>query len=285
VGVIYDPERVREVDRDPSGARPLGDRDETGRSCLNPECPAQFREKLIWFCGRGQMDIEGMGEKVVNQLADAGLLRTFGDLYRLKNHREELLKLERMGEKKVDNLLAAVEASKSRGLTRVLAGLGIRHVGSRVAGVLAEHYGSINALAKASPQDLTAFEVDREKSGIGTEIAESVAAFLSSPAGRHVVKELREAGVDLTAARAAARAKNARLSGRTFVLTGTLSGYTREEAGQIIVRHGGKVASSVSKNTDYVVAGESSGSKLQKAQNLGVKILDEKEFERLVGGE
>jgi len=283
VEILHDPERIRELARD-SKAPTLGPEDETGRACLNPECPAQFREKLIWYCGRGQMDIEGMGEKAVNQLVDAGLLRSFGDLYALKHRRGELLDLERMGEKKVDNLLQGIEASKSRGLAKVLSGLGIRHVGSRVAQILASHFGTIDRLMEADIPELTGFELDGEKSGIGIEIATSVREFLSSPTGKRVIEELKSAGVDLTSpTRSAAPAGSLPLTGKTFVLTGTLPTYSREAATAMIEAKGGRVSSSVSARTHYVVAGESAGSKLDKAKALGIEVLDEQGLLRLLG--
>lgn len=257
---------------------PLGPKDESGRFCLNPECPAQFREKLIWYGGRGQMDIEGFGEKAVHQLADAGLLRSFGDIYRLREKRTELLALERMGEKKVDNLLDAIDKSRSRGLARVLAGLGIRHVGGRVAESLAGAFGSIERLAHATVQALC--EVDM----VGPEIAESIHAFLKSEAGRHVVAELEEAGVNLTSPR---RSKTPApghplIGGKLFVLTGAMSRYTREEAKELIEKNGGRTSSSISARTDYVVAGQKAGSKLKKAEALGIRVLSEEAFEKML---
>ena len=165
---------------------PLGEADESGRYCINPECPAQLRERLIHFAGRGQMDIDGMGEKVVHQLADAGLLRSFGDVFTLRDKREAVLELERMGEKKADNLFAGIEAAKDRGLGRVLVGLGIHHVGSTAARVLAEHFGSIDALIAASFDDIADFRVDGRPSGIGPEIAKSLHTFLHSAEGQRV---------------------------------------------------------------------------------------------------
>jgi DNA ligase (NAD+) len=229
------------------------------------------------------MDIEGLGEKVVHQLADAGLLHSFGDIYRLKDHREKLLELERMGEKKVDNLLAAIERSKTRGLARVLAGLGVRHVGSRVARVLASHFQSLDALASASVEDLTGFEIDGEKSGIGLQIATSLHDFLNSDVGRRVAHELKAAGVNVRASDEAATRADGPLAGKTLVLTGTLEGITREEATERIHAAGGKTSSSVSKKTDYVLAGEKAGSKLKKARELGVRIISEVEFRDLIG--
>ncbi|NOY29657.1 MAG: NAD-dependent DNA ligase LigA [Planctomycetes bacterium] len=255
---------------------------ETGRYCVNPECPAQLAERLIHFAARGQMDIEGMGEKIVLQLADAGLLNSFGDVFALHNQREALLNLERMGDKKVDNLLAGIEAAKSRGLDRVLVGLGIRHVGSTVARVLAKHYGSLDALLAASQEDIQSFKVGEKESGIGKEIAASLYGFLHSDTGRHVIAELRDARVTLDMPAAEEAPANQIFSGKTLVVTGKLEKYTRDEIHELVARHGGRASSSISKSTTYLVAGEKAGSKLAKAEQLGVQVLSEGEFEELV---
>jgi len=258
---------------------------ETARYCVNPECPAQLRERLIHFAARGQMDIDGMGEKIVLQLADAGLLNSFGDVFALRNHREALLNLDRMGEKKVDNLLTGIEAAKSRGLDRVLVGLGIRHVGSTVARVLAKHFGSIDTLLAASEEDIQSFKVGEKESGIGKEIAASLTKFLHTDAGQHVIAELREARVALDMADAEEAPANQIFTGKTFVVTGKLQKNTRDEIHELVARHGGRASSSVSKNTAYLVAGEKAGSKLAKAEQLGVQVLSEADFEALLGGQ
>jgi DNA ligase (NAD+) len=263
---------------------PLGEADESGRYCVNPECPAQFRERIIHFAGRGQMDIEGMGEKVVYQLADAGLLKSFGDIYSLHQKREEVLALERMGETKADNLFAGIEESKSRGLTRVLVGLGIHHIGSTASRIFAEHFGTIDALVDAPLDQIEALKSDGALSGIGTEIANSLYVFLHSQEGQRVIRELREAGVKLDVEQAAATGSaGAALAGKTLVVTGTLLKYKRDEIESLIVQYGGSAASSVSKKTDYLIAGEKAGSKLDKARTLGVKIISEAEFDQLIG--
>ena len=176
---------------------PLSEADESGRYCINPECPAQFRERIIHFAGRGQMDIDGMGEKVVYQLADAGLLNSFGDIFTLHKKRDAVLELERMGEKKADNLFAGIEAAKSRGLVRVLAGLGIHHIGATAARIVSEHFGSIDALVAAPLDQIATLKTDGALAGIGTEIANSLHTFLHSREGQRVIKELRDAGVKL----------------------------------------------------------------------------------------
>lgn len=263
---------------------PLSDEDETGRYCINPECPAQFRERITHFAARGQMDIDGMGEKIVHQLADAGLLNSFGDIFTLHTKRDAVLALERMGEKKADNLFAGIEAAKSRGLVRVLAGLGIHHIGATAARIIGDHFGSIEAITAAPLDDISTLKTEGALAGIGTEIANSMYHFLHSHEGRRVIKELHDADVKLDVERStAAGAAGTALAGKTLVVTGTLAKYKREEIETIIVQHGGKAASSVSKNTNYVVAGEKAGSKLDKAQQLGVPVITEADFDRLIG--
>ncbi|MDC0935241.1 NAD-dependent DNA ligase LigA [Pirellulales bacterium] len=256
---------------------------ETARYCINAECPAQLRERLEHFAGRTQMDIDGLGEKVVAQLAEAELLRAFGDLFVLHQRRDELLELERMGEKKADNLLAGIEAAKDRGLARVLASLGIRHVGASSARIIAGHYGSIEALLAADEEDIRTFQVAGEESGIGKEIASSLHHFLHSERGRRVVEQLQSAGVRLEESRATKESSAGPLAGKTLVVTGTLERFTREEIQEQIRSNGGRASSSVSKSTDYLVAGEKAGSKLKKAEQLGVPILTEAQFAELVG--
>lgn len=251
---------------------------ETARYCINPECPAQLRERLEHFAGRGQMDIDGLGEKVVEQLVDAGLVRSFGDLFNLRERREKLLELERMGEKKADNLLAGIEACKDRGLARVLTALGIRHVGAAAGRILATHYGSIDRLLKASEEELRTFQVDGNESGIGPEIAHSLHHFLHSEKGQRVIAELRAANVDLTETSPAEAAADGVLAGKTVVVTGKLEQFSRAEVEELVRRHGGRAASSVSKSTDMVVAGEKAGSKRAKAEELGIPIISEQEF-------
>ena len=240
--------------------------------CPNPECPAQIKERLLYFASRGAMDIEGLGEKLVNQLVSDNLVGTYGDLYRLTL--DQLVGLERMGKKSSENLLAGIEASKDRGLARLLNALSIRHVGARVAAVLAEHFGSLEKLCAASIEELT--EVEE----VGSIIAESVHTFLHSEFGRRVIDDLAELGVKMEAERR--RATAGPLSGKTLVVTGTLANYSREEIEDLIEKLGGKAASSVSKSTDYLVAGEKAGSKLAKAQKLGVPVITEGEFDRLI---
>ncbi len=255
---------------------------ETARYCMNPECPAQLRERLIHFAARGQMDIDGLGEKIILQLADAGLLDSFGDIFQLYTHREQLLELDRMGEKKVNNLLAGIEAAKQRGLDRVLCGLGIRHIGSTVARILAKQYRTIDALVAATQEEIQTFQVDEQESGIGPEIAASMHHFLHSAAGQYVITELRNAGVSLAVSQSSEPIVSQIFAGKTFVVTGKLEKYTRDEIHALVEKHGGKATSSVTQKTDYLVAGEKAGSKLAKAQQLGVSVLSEQAFRELL---
>lgn len=247
--------------------------------CVNPECPAQFREKLQWFVGRGQMDIDGMGEKVVDQLVDAGLVKHFADIFTLK--REQLLELERMGEKSADNLLAAIEESKSRGLSRVLAGLGIRHIGTSGAKTIARHFIDADALLEASVDEI------KELPDFGEVTAPVLHAYLHSKQGRDMFARLRKVGVDLTSqlfrAKAHASAGTASaFDGKTIVLTGSLENFTRPELTEKLESLGAKVSGSVSKKTDIVIAGEEAGSKLDKANALGVDVWDEKKLLKML---
>ncbi len=242
--------------------------------CPNFDCPAQVKERIRYFAGRNAMDIEGLGDKLVDQLVETGAVRRVGDLFRLKL--ETLVDLERMGRKSSENLLASIEAAKSRGLARLLNALSIRHVGTRVAAVLAEHFGDIDALRQASVDQLA------ECAEIGPIIAQSVHAFLAGESGRQTIDDLKSLGVQMTAPKIARPAAGGKLAGKIFVVTGTLERYSRDQAQELIARHGGRATSSVSKSTDYVVAGEKAGSKLEKAQQLGIKILDEAAFERLL---
>jgi DNA ligase (NAD+) len=242
--------------------------------CVNPSCSAQLRERLRFFAGRNQMDIEHLGPAVIDQLVDRGWVWDFASLYTLEP--EELADLDRMAWKSAENLTDAIRGSKDRPLDRVLAGLGIRHVGGRAAEILAGHFGEINALAEASVEELT--EIDE----IGPVIAESVHAFFHSAPGKETIARLKAAGLTMKGERKAISGDQP-LAGKTVVVTGTLPSLTRPEAKAAIKAAGGKAASSVSKKTDFVVAGESAGSKLDKAKELGVEVIDEVEFRKRVG--
>ena len=254
------------------------ERDEGGVfiRCPNYACPAQLGERLLYFASRSAMDIEGLGEKLAYQLVETGLVREVGDLYQLTE--EPLTGLERMGKKSAQKLVANIAASKTRGLARLLNALSIRHVGARVAATIAEHFGAMDALLAASEEDLANVE------DVGPVIAASVYRFLHSEQGQRALRRLCEAGLDMTAPKRAATtaATAGPLSGQTLVVTGTLEKYTREQIESLIEQHGGRAASSVSKSTDYLVAGEKAGSKLDKAQKLGVPVISEAEFDALL---
>ena len=242
--------------------------------CPNPDCPAQVRERIRFFASREGMDIEGLGEKLVDQLVSTGLVKTYGDLYRLKQ--EQLEKLERMGKKSSQNLIRNIQASKRQGLARLLNALAIRHVGRHVAQVLARHFGSMDRLMQASREELAAIPE------IGPVIAESVYQFLHSPRGREIIEDLRRQGV-LMEEPQDQQPREKPLAGKTIVVTGTLKNFTRDEIKQVIEQYGGRAASSVSSKTDFVLVGEKPGSKLQKARQLGVPTLSEEEFLALIG--
>jgi DNA ligase (NAD+) len=238
--------------------------------CINPECPAQFREKLKWFVGRGQMDIDGMGEKLVDALVDAGLVKHFADIFTLK--RDDLLNLERMGEKSTDNLLKAIDDAKSRGLARVLAGLGIRQIGASAAKTLARHFADPHELLQASREQLI------ELPDFGEITATILHTYLQSPQGKSAFQRLEKVGVDLAGATAAASSRAASPSSfanKTIVLTGTLQNFERRELTELLESLGAKVTGSVSRNTDLVIAGDNAGSKLDKARELGIEVWDE----------
>lgn len=244
---------------------------EAARRCPNPGCPAQIRERVIHYASRGAMDIDGLGPAVVDTLFKAQLIRDVADLYTLKA--EDVENMERMGKKSAANLMAAIEETKERPLDRLLFGLGIRFVGAKAAKLLAQNFGSIEALLAAGQEDLTAVPE------IGEKIAQSVVRELADPDMRNLIQRLQAAGVNTTQEQAAT---GGQLQGKTFVLTGTLEHMTRTQAQEIIEEQGGKVTGSVSAKTDYVVAGEKAGSKLEKARELGITILDEQQFRNLL---
>ncbi len=250
--------------------RPAG---EAMYRCTNAVCPAQQRERVRHFASRGAMDIEGVGDVLAFALVDAGLVTDISDLYHLDAAR--LATLPRMGDKTIANVLNAIESSKQRGLARLLFGLGIRMVGAQNAAILAADFGTIEALTEADEAELL------RSDGIGEQIAQSVALFFAQEPNRAMIRRLQSAGVNTTAPRRE-RAPLGVLAGKTLVLTGTLPTLRREEAADLITAAGGKVAASVSKKTDFVVAGEAAGTKLAKAEQLGIAIIDEAAFLRLV---
>ena len=242
--------------------------------CPNPNCPAQLREGLRFFASRGAMDIEGLGVKLIEQLTELGLVRSFADIYRLQDRRDELINLERMGEKSVDNLLAGIEASRARPLWRLLTGLTIRHVGTRTAQILADEFGTVDEILKQTAAQLAAVHE------IGPVIAQSVYDYFHATIGTAIVAELRELGLNFGSP--VTRKAAGRLTGKTIVVTGTLLKFSRDEIKELIHSHGGKPAGSVSKQTDYVIAGEKAGSKLDKAKELSIPVLSEDEFVKLI---
>lgn len=244
--------------------------------CLNPSCPAQLKERVRFLASRRALDIEGLGPALIDQLVDRGLVSALTDLYSLEAR--QLEGLERMGEKSAQNLVEAVGRSKGRGLARVLGGLGIRHIGEGNARLLADEFGEIRGLMEATEERLAAIP------GIGPVVAESVYRFFRSRAGVEIVRELERYGVDLTAGSGAARLQeHEEFRDRTFVVTGTLSRHGRAEIETLIRKLGGRTTSAVSRKTDFVVAGRDPGGKLEKARALGVRVLDEEEFERMAG--
>ncbi len=269
---------VRAPQECPSCAAPVR-KDESGvfLRCVNPTCPAQLIERLRFFCGRDQMDIEGAGAVLVELLVREKLVASVADVFRLQARRDELLQLDRMGEKSVDKLLAAIETAKTRPLARVLAALAIQHVGESTAEVLADHFGTIDGLLAASAEQFTEVE------GVGDEVAKSLRSWLDSDVGRRTIADLREAGVNLTQPRRTVEGPQV-LAGKTLVVTGTLEKFSRKQIEDEIKKHGGKVSGSVSKKTDYLVAGADAGSKLEKAKTLGVAVLSEAEFVSLISG-
>ena len=243
--------------------------------CTNPHCPALGREGLIHFVSRDAMNIEGCGPSVINQLIDSELVRDAADLYSLQ--KEDLLKLERMGEKSADNLLKAIEASKENELDKLLFGLGIRHVGAKVARILAEEFGTVKNLLAAQPEQLAAIR------DIGDKIAESVVTWLSVPTNVDLLERLEKAGLKMEFA-VRAKSESNPFFGKTLVFTGTLPTLGRAEAQTMAQDVGAKVSGSVSKKTDFVIAGAEAGSKLEKAEKLGVTVIDEATFLEMIKG-
>lgn len=265
-------EEIEEPEKCPvCGTKVVRTEGEVDYRCVNANCPAKLLGTILHFASRGVMNIDGMGEALVNQLIDRGLVKNVADIYDLT--KEKLLGLERFADKSAQNILDEIERSKKLPLDRVIYGLGIRFVGERTAQFLAEHFGSMEALGDASVEEL------QEVNEVGPRIAESIAEFFSIAANRKLVERLREAGLTLSGQK---KERGTKLAGKTFVLTGTLAHFTRDEAKKMIEDAGGKVTGSVSKKTDYVIAGADAGSKLDKAKDLGVNVIDESEMEKLL---
>jgi DNA ligase (NAD+) len=241
--------------------------------CANTSCPARVRESILHYASRRAMDIDGLGEAIVDQLLEAKLIRSIPDLYGLEY--DDLVKLERLGPKSSQNLLDEIEASKGRGLARLLYALGVRHVGERLAQTLAARFGSLGALEAAGPDDLVQAE------DVGPKVAESILFFFAQPENRGFIRRLREAGVEDRAARASAGPKP--LAGEVFVITGTLAAMSRDEARELLEGLGAEVGSAVTRKTTGLIVGDSPGSKLDRARELGVRIIEEREFLKLAG--
>lgn len=245
--------------------------------CPNSNCPAQVQGRIEHFVHRNAMEIEGLGESIIEIFLDKGFLKNYSDIYDLKNYKEELTGLERFGEKSIDNILSAIEESKKKPFDKVLFALGIRHIGERTAKILANNFGSIDNISKATEEEIQSVHE------IGPKIAQSVSKFFKDKKNIELINKLKKAGLQFESEKKKNPGKiNENVNNKIFVLTGTLENYKRDEAQKIIEDLGGRVSSSVSKKTDYVLAGSEAGSKLEKAKELGVKILDEKGFETLV---
>ena len=242
--------------------------------CENPECSAQIKGRLIHFASRGAMDIEGLGDALIDLFVDKGFITHFSDIYKLKDKREELVQIERLGEKSIDNLLKSIEKSKSQPFAKVLFAIGIRYVGSGAAQKITDHFNSIDDIIAASEEEISGIYE------IGPSISKSIKQFFSDKKNVKLIEELRKSGLTFVSEKK--EIVQSALTGKTFVLTGTLSSLSRDDAGARIIALGGKVTSSVSKNTDFVIAGEKAGSKLSKAESLGVKVLDEATFLKML---
>lgn len=253
------------------GSKTVREQDEAALRCLNPDCPSQLLRNLIHFCSRDAMDIEGLGDAVLSVLVENGMIKTAGDIYRLDF--EKIAQIERMGKKSADNLKAAIEKSKGNDLSRLVYALGIRHIGQKAAKLLARRFPTMESIIEATREEIAAID------GFGDIMAESVTDFFSLEKSRELIETLRELGVNM---KSLEEIVDRRFEGKTFVLTGTLSQFTRSEASAIIEKLGGKTASSVSKKTAFVLAGEEAGSKLRKAQELGITVISEAEFGEMI---
>lgn len=262
------------------GSKTVRDPDEAVIRCINPACPATRKRSIVHFASRNAMDIEGLGPAMVDLLVDNGLVQNCADLYELKP--EQLTGFEGVGELSAGNLIQAIAESKNRGLARLLFGLGIRNVGEKAAQLIARHYGSADALMELTVDDLWTKKGGSVIAGIGQVIAESLVESFSQPEFRAQIEQLRKNGVKLTEEKAET---GDRLTGKTFVITGTLPSMSRKEAQTLIEQNGGKVTASVSKKTSFLLAGEDAGSKLQKAQDLGIPVMSEAELMQMIGSE
>ena len=240
--------------------------------CINPNCKGQLKEQLKYFAGRGQMDIENLGEALIEQLIETGLVKNFADLYKLEFG--QLADLQRMGEKSAANVIDAIDKSKRQQLWRLVAGLGIRHVGGQSAQILAERFGSLEAIIAADKKTLEAIDQ------IGPTMADSIYEYFRDKDNKTVVEKLLACGMKPEPPK---KRRSNKLAGKTIVVTGTLENFSRQEIQKAIKDNGGKSSSSVSKKTDFVLAGKESGSKLEKAQSLAVAVIDEQQFLEMIG--
>jgi DNA ligase (NAD+) len=247
------------------GGKIVREEGEAASRCINTNCPARLKESILHFASRGVMNIDGMGDVLVDQLVDRGMVKSVSDIYGLTV--EKLMELERMGEKSASNVIKNIEKSRRNPLPRLIGGLGIRFVGERTAVFLAEAFGSLDKIVEATEEDL------QKADEVGPKVAESISEFFREPHNRELVQRLRDAG--LTFEYQQKKKTGGPLAGMTFVLTGTLPNLSRDDAKALIETAGGKVSGSVSRKTSYVVAGEEAGSKLDKAKQLGVKVVDE----------
>jgi len=257
------------------GADVVREEGEAAYRCTGIECSAQLYRKIVHFASRDAMNIEGLGPAIIEVLLEKGLIKEIADLYYLHKEKETLVNIERMGKKSVENLLASIEKSKQNNIDRLIFGFGIRHIGLRAAQLLSENFESLDALMNASAEDIMAIPE------FGEKMAKSVEQFFRQKQNRDTVEKLKAAGVN-TVSFGKKKIKDNRFEGKTFVLTGTLPSFTRKEAEEIIKSFGGKTSGSVSKKTDYVLAGEDAGSKLQKAKELGIEIIDEDKFRKMI---
>lgn len=253
------------------GAKAVREDGEAAIRCNNPDCPAQLLRMLIHFCSRDAMDIEGLGDALLNKLVEQNMIKTAADIYSLDFGK--IAEMDKMGKKSAENLKKAIEKSKENDLSKLVFALGIRHVGAKAAKLLSDNFRDIDSIMNSSAEDISKID------GFGLIMAQSVVDFMSMPQSQKLIADLKAAGVNM---KAEDTHIDNRFSGKTFVLTGTLTKYTRSEASRIIENYGGKASSSVSKKTDYVLAGEAAGSKLAKATELGVKIINEDEFAEMI---
>lgn len=253
------------------GAKAVREDGEAAIRCNNPDCPAQLLRMLIHFCSRDAMDIEGLGDALLNKLVEQNMIKTAADIYSLDFGK--IAKMDKMGKKSAENLKKAIEKSKENDLSKLVFALGIRHVGAKAAKLLSDNFRDIDSIMNSSTEDISKID------GFGLVMAQSVVDFMSMPQSQKLIADLKAAGVNI---KAEDTHIDNRFSGKTFVLTGTLTKYTRSEASRIIENYGGKASSSVSKKTDYVLAGEAAGSKLTKATELGIKIINEDEFAEMI---